>query len=140
MRKHRKIPDISKEDKERFLRKVNILSDEECWIWKGENSSRIQKNKNYPYFLLGSEQYTANRVSWTIFKSDIKSGLQILHTCDNKRCVNPNHLYQGTQSDNMGDVVSRHYYEINYKRRFNKEQISTMHSLRQSGETFDSIA
>jgi len=140
MKEYLSIPDLSEEDKKRFLTMIRILSDEECWIWIGRNPYKHLKTKGYPGFLLGDRQYAAHRVSWKIAHGHIDDTLQVLHTCDNKRCVNPNHLYQGTPSDNMGDIVSRHYNEISYRRRFDKEQILTMQSLRQSGETLDAIA
>lgn len=140
MKGHLPIPDINEEDKKRFITMVRVLSDEECWIWAGRNPYKHLKTKGYPGFLLGDRQYAAHRVSWKIAHGSIDDSLQVLHKCDNKRCVNPNHLYQGTQSDNMGDLVSRHYSEINYQRRFTREQILTMQSMRQSGDTFDAIA
>lgn len=49
----------------------------------------------------------AHRVSWQIHFGPIPKGKLVLHKCDNKRCVNPNHLYLGTQGDNNYDRAIR---------------------------------
>jgi hypothetical protein len=51
--------------------------------------------------------YGAHRVAWVIYKGSIPEDLWVLHTCDNRRCVNPEHLYLGTRADNELDMVSR---------------------------------
>jgi hypothetical protein len=103
---------IPQKDKDRFLKKIRILSNDECWIWIGAKFTRRPSGILHPTFVLNRKVIKANRVAWMVFKGDIPEGKQVLHTCDNKRCVNPNHLYLGTHADNMGDLISRHYFEI----------------------------
>ena len=58
---------------------------------------------------------TTHRVSYTAFHGGIPEGLSVLHKCDNRRCINPAHLYAGTQADNMHDCISRDRYAKTHK-------------------------
>lgn len=56
-------------------------------------------------------QYRAHRVSYLLYNGDLEAGKMICHHCDNRRCVKPSHLYQGTAKDNIRDSIDRgtHY-------------------------------
>lgn len=85
---------------ERFFDK--ILKTESCWIWTGGS-----RGNGYGAFKLNGKVVDAHRVSYMIHKGDIPDHKLICHTCDNRSCVNPDHLFIGTHSDNMQDCKSK---------------------------------
>ena len=73
-----------------------------CWEWTAG------KNPNgYGKFWLRGKHEQAHRVSWMIINGTIPAGNFILHHCDNKACVKPDHLYSGTLKDNTRDAIRR---------------------------------
>lgn len=89
----------------RFWKYTIKKSDEECWEWTGSvhPSGHGQMSSKR-----GETPFKAHRVSFLIHKGSIPDGLNINHHCDNPSCVNPAHLYAGTQQQNMKDVCRRH--------------------------------
>jgi hypothetical protein len=78
---------------------------ESCWNWRGA-VDRYGYGQFKP--LAGTSPLRAHRVAWEIWHLvDIPDGMQILHSCDNPRCCNPNHLRPGTHTENMADKVAR---------------------------------
>ena len=87
----------------RFWEKVQIAGDDECWIWKGTFGSNGYGRFKVPY--LGSEH--AHRVALALKLGRLIIGKFACHHCDNKRCVNPAHLYAGDHESNTRDGVER---------------------------------
>jgi len=90
----------SKSLEERFWEKVDKTAD--CWVWTASCASgygRICRGGH------SGPQVQSHRLSWEIHNGPIPEGLQVLHHCDNKKCVRPDHLFLGSQLDNMRDMI-----------------------------------
>jgi hypothetical protein len=87
---------------DRFWKFVDRKNPDDCWIWSGGKN-----NKGYGRISNKEGSTLAHRVSFELFNSDIPNKLEVLHTCDNPPCVNPNHLYLGTHLENMMDMASK---------------------------------
>lgn len=89
----------------RIWESVSIQSLEGCWNWTGlkdrNGYGNLVSNVN------GKKEQRANRVSWIFFRGGIPEGLCVLHRCDNPSCVNPDHLFLGTNGDNMKDKTTK---------------------------------
>lgn len=73
-----------------------------CWEWTG-----FVSNLGYGRFQIGRIQHFSHRLSYAINKGPITGWLFVCHSCDNRLCVNPDHLWLGTHSDNMQDMLRK---------------------------------
>lgn len=87
------------DDAERFWTKVDKSG--ECWLWQAACD-----NHGYGCFWFGGRLQKSSRVSWSLAHGD-PGELFVLHRCDNPRCVNPEHLFLGTQQDNLIDMRAK---------------------------------
>ncbi len=96
---HRRIPLI-----DRFRSYIGETTESGCMIWNGV----IDKQTGYGRAYIESQKSDgAHRVAWMFANGSIPEGLWVLHRCDNKICVNPDHLFLGTNQDNIADKVSK---------------------------------
>lgn len=83
-----------------------VIKTDFCWNWQGARlTSRGQLWHGILTF--NKQGWLAHRFSWTIHNSPIPKGQSVLHKCDNPICVNPNHLFLGSQADNVADMMSK---------------------------------
>jgi len=109
----------------------------ECW--ECSNSAY----RKYGTLCFSNNIGVSHRISYIIKNGYIPKGMIICHKCDNPSCINPNHLFAGTYSDNAKDSVNkgRHCYRKYYKNSiFTEEQIKKIHDMFNNGLTKTEIA
>ena len=86
-----------------FFQSRVIVTADGCWLWRGSvNSWGYGRTKTS----LSSER-SAHRISWVLHKGPIPPEMNVLHRCDTPRCVNPEHLFLGDDTDNVRDCVAK---------------------------------
>lgn len=83
-----------------FWAKVNKDGPNGCWVWTAS-----RKPNGYAQFYFQGRMYRAHRRGWALSGRELPApGLSLAHTCDNRICVNPDHLFVATHQENMDDM------------------------------------
>lgn len=90
---------------------VRINESSGCWEWEGA------KSRGYGQVTFQGRHMTAHRFAFSQLSGPIDDGAWVLHHCDNRACVNPAHLYQGTAVDNRRDMLERKRWTHSYGMR-----------------------
>jgi hypothetical protein len=144
---------LSTSDKERFSKRIlyHTYLDEGngCWLWKGIKFT----GSGYGSIRFLKKHKKIHRISYAVFNKDFDDNLDVLHTCDVPACCNPEHLFLGTQIDNINDAVSkgRHTNGITHPQfgkineeaaifKITDEQRRDMFYMEEEGLTHESIS
>lgn len=93
---------MSPAEHERFWAKVNRVDGQGCWLW----TARLDGD-GYGSFSRRGSPWKAHRVSWAFANGPIPKGMHVLHHCDVRHCVRPDHLFLGTNADNIADMLAK---------------------------------
>lgn len=86
--------------REIILSRIDVDDATGCWNWTGAISSN-----GYGHMQWQNKTLSTHRLSYECFVGPIPDGKSVCHSCDNRKCLNPEHLWIGTHSDNMSDMV-----------------------------------
>lgn len=106
----------------RYQHKIQLQ--DSCWVL-----TQCYKDKDgYPIIGFNKRRWKASRLSYLLHNGEFDESLCVLHTCDVRGCINPDHLFLGTQADNVRDMVDK-------KRNFRGDDLSRlMKRLSRKGE------
>lgn len=99
-----------------------------CWLWHGI----IQPN-GYGYFTYNRKNYYAHRFVWLLTYGELPK-LHVLHKCDIRNCVNPNHLFEGTAKDNLWDAMKKKRFSPRFLKSFTEEQAEEIKQKYKTGK------
>ena len=120
------------EIKERLMNNF-FYSDNGCWIW-----NKCLNQNNYGVIRARGKNYLAHRLSFEIFKKENPKNKFVCHKCDNPLCINPEHLFLGTQKDNLKDAKNKNRMingESHYRSKLKINDILEIKKMCKSGIT-----
>lgn len=94
--------ELSKDEKRFWEKVVKGRNKKDCWLWEG-----AVFNTGYGKIRRENKIKLAHRISWELHFGHIPEGMCVCHKCDVPLCVNPGHLFLGTQKDNIQDKVNK---------------------------------
>ena len=95
-----------------FYSRIKNINENDCWEYAHDVAVC-----GYGRFSFNNIREYAHRFSYMIHNGEIKNNLYVCHTCDNKVCVNPWHLWLGTNSENIRDKIEKNRHLDNRKTR-----------------------
>ena len=106
-----------------------VEDDNGCWLWQKSLSM-----SGYGRISINSFDYRVHRISYQEFVGEIPDGLYVLHECDVRSCCNPDHLFVGTQQDNMDDMKDKNRHSVikgsnHYNAKLTEDNIKIIKTL-----------
>ena len=98
--------EIPQHVRDRFWSKVDVCGLDDCWDWQG--SVAHDRYGGFSAWIDGKvRSFKSHRFAYAMENGEVSEGTSVLHSCDNRRCCNPGHLWEGTHEDNMQDMVDK---------------------------------
>lgn len=104
-----------------------VYKTDSCWIWTG-----AKEGGRYGSLKVNGKNTKAHRYSWEIHNGKIPEGNVVMHSCDNPKCVNPDHLSVGTTKDNVTDRVQKGRSAIGEKSGASKLSLEQVSEIRRT--------
>lgn len=123
-----------------------VVAESGCWEWQGHLNKGGYGTDTYGSRIDGSRrQMLAHRMFYMLANKDYTEELKVLHKCDNRKCVNPKHLWIGTQKDNMRDCVQKGRHitqkgEANFHNKLKPAEVLKIRELLDGGVKQKSLA
>jgi hypothetical protein len=111
---------------------VSQASNTGCWIW---NLSVVRNG--YGQVQITRKKYIVHRLAFAAFNGEIPEGMFVCHSCDNRRCCNPEHLFLGTNSDNMIDSIRKGRFR---RQKLSIQSVRSIFRRKAEGERVEHIA
>lgn len=138
--------ELSDKEKKQFWDKVDKHKKDGCWLWTGGTTKF-----GHGRFQVNGRLESPHRIAWNLYYGSIPENKFVCHHCDTPACVNPEHLFVGTRSDNMLDASKKGRLHIREnpkeiieasrrKRKLNKDQVFSILNRLSKGEAYRSIA
>lgn len=116
----------------RFMDKVNKT--DTCWLWTGSMT------KGYGKMGVDGHTVSASKIAYELFVGPVPNESDVLHECDVPACVNPEHLFLGTQQDNSDDMIRKgrdkrgiHPGKLNGRAKLSEQDVADIRSSAESG-------
>jgi hypothetical protein len=103
-----------------MLSNVLVNQSTGCWLWQGSRDSW-----GYGHIKHNGRYFSTHRLSWMVHNGPIEK-MQVLHSCDVRNCINPDHLFLGTQKDNLADMAKKgrgSFGENHWKTSLTEQQV-----------------